>query len=131
MSSSGARDQEEARLSEIRLLDMAALQPKIDRLTRLARTVADVPHAYVVVVEADHAWQSEFEGKPAGVVPREEAIASFIIAAGQTLYTPDARYFAKHHPGVKGPPYVRFFPIRHTGWICCRMSRTAFRLLDL
>jgi len=115
MSSSGARDQEEARLSEIRLLDMAALQPKIDRLTRLARTVADVPHAYVVVVEADHAWQSEFEGKPAGVVPREEAIASFIIAAGQTLYTPDARYFAKHHPWVKGPPYVRFFcgaPIR-------------------
>jgi len=115
MNPSENRDQEEARLSEIRLLDMAALQPKIDRLTRLAKTIADVPHAYVAVVEADHAWQSAFEGKPAGVVPREEAIVSFIITAGQTVYTPDARYFAKHHPWVAGPPYVRFFcgaPIR-------------------
>ncbi|MGE5501984.1 MAG: ATP-binding protein [Ignavibacteriales bacterium] len=94
---------------------MAALQPKIDRLTRLAKTVADVPYAYVVIVEADHAWQSAFEGKPAGVVRREESIGSFIMTAGQTVYTPDARYFAKHHPWVKGPPYVRFFcgaPVR-------------------
>ncbi len=115
MSSSAAQDQEEARLSEIRLLAMAALRPKIDRLTRLAKAVADVPQAYVVIVEADHAWQSEFEGKPAGVIPRSEAIASFIIAAGQTVYTTDARYFARHHPWVTGPPYVRFFcgaPIR-------------------
>jgi PAS domain S-box-containing protein len=109
------RDQEEARLSEIRLLDMAALQPKIDRLTRLAKIAAEVPLAYVAVVEADHAWQSAFEGKPAGVVPRNEAIASLIIAAGQTVFTPDARYFARHHSWVEGPPFVRFFcgaPVR-------------------
>jgi PAS domain S-box-containing protein len=115
MGPSDKHDHEKARLSEIRLLDLAALQPKIDRLTRLAKTIADVPYAYVAIVEEDHAWQSAFEGQSGGIVPRELSIASMIITLDQTVFTPDARYFARHHPWVKGPPYARFFcgaPIR-------------------
>ena len=53
-----------ARLAEIRQLDLSALKPKIERLTRLAKTIADTPYAYVTLEEEDYEWTSEFEGCP-------------------------------------------------------------------
>ncbi|HEX6860728.1 MAG TPA: ATP-binding protein [Caulobacteraceae bacterium] len=106
---------ETARLTEIRDLDLSALRPKIERLTRLARSIADVPYSYVTLEEEDHEWTSAFEALPEQKVPSEHSITAFIIKVGQTIYTQDARLFIRNHPWVAGPPYLRFYcaaPIR-------------------
>ena len=123
MSTSIQLDVEEARLAEIRSLDLEALRPKIERLTRLARTVAQIPIAYVSLVEADHVWQSSFEGQPGGlgIADRGASIASAIVTAGQTIYAEDARIVAASHPWVEGPPHIRFFcgaPIQLADGLC-------------
>ena len=108
-------DPEAARLLEIRLLDVDALRPKIERLTRLAKTIAGTPYAYVTLEKEDHAWTSEFEGLPESTVPREESITAFVIKVEQTIFTSDARLWVSNHPWVAGPPYLRFYcaaPIR-------------------
>ncbi len=108
-------DLETARLSEIRSLDMAALRPKIERLTRLARTVAGAPISYVALVEADHVWNSGFPGHAEGLLDREHSTAAHIIGQNETLWVEDAQATSPGHPWVVGPPYVRFYcgaPIR-------------------
>jgi len=118
MKPSDHPDHEAARLTEIRALDLAVLRPKIERLSRLARSIADVPYAYISVAEGDRVWQSSFEGQPEGLIPRETSMAAFAIAAGRPIYTPDARIVAPNHPWVTGAPHVRFFcgaPIRIAG----------------
>lgn len=105
----------ESALAEIRQLDLNALRPKIERLSRLAQTIAGTPYAYVTLEEDGYEWTSEFAGLPEGKVPGEQSITSFIIRAGQTVFTPDARIWVRNHPWVAGPPYLRFYcgaPIR-------------------
>jgi len=113
-------DQEAARLTEIRLLDLAALRPKIERLCRLASASLDVPYAYVTLIEADHLWQSAFKGQPETLLPRANSITLRALSEGKTVYTSDARLVAPDHPWVTGPPHIRFVcaaPLRIAGLI--------------
>lgn len=115
MAGRDLNDPELARLTEVRQLDVDALVPKIERLTRLARTIAGTPYAYVTLEQEDYEWTSEFAGLPAGKVPGEQSITSFVIKVGQTVFTSDARLWVRNHPWVAGPPYLRFYcgaPIR-------------------
>lgn len=99
---------EAQRLAEVRALDLVALRPVIDRVTRLAGSAANSPFAYVVLVDEDRVWMSGFEGVP------EEFAALSTSTTAQTLHEgavwrEDLAAKWPGHPWVKGPPYARFY----------------------
>ena len=92
---------EAARLTEIRSLDLKALRPIIDRVTRLARRATAARHAYVVLVEADHVWQSGFEGMPESIAEAGVSTTARSIDDPETLWVDDIKDAWPTHPWVQ------------------------------
>ncbi|MCF8505462.1 MAG: PAS domain-containing protein [Caulobacter sp.] len=95
------------RVAEIRSLDVNALRPVIDRVTRLARRAADAPYAYVVLVEEDHVWHSGFDGLPEHLAARSESATARHLDDFEPLWNPDVAGEWASHDWVKGFPYIR------------------------
>ena len=98
-----------ARLTEIRSLDLAALRPVIDRVTRLARRAADAAYAYVVLVEEDHVWHSGFEGLPEQLGALADSATARHMDDLEPLWNPDLAAEWADHPWVVGFPFVRSY----------------------
>ena len=96
-----------ARLAEIRSLDLAALRPVIDRVTRLACRVSNAPYAYVVLVEEDHVWHSGFEGMPEHLGALADSATARHLDDVGPQWDPDLAEDWKDHSWVKGFPYIR------------------------
>ncbi len=96
-----------ARLTEIRSLDLNALRPVIERVTRLARQASGAAHAYVVLVEEDHVWQSGFDGVPEAIGPVSDSTTARNIDCNETLWVTDLRETWPDHPWVSGPAGAR------------------------
>ena len=101
-------DAEARRVAAMLTLDLAALRPVIDRVTRLARSAANASHAYVTLVADDRVWLSGFDGMP----PQYGDIANSSTARtldGEALWQEDLLAVWPDHPWVSGPPYARFY----------------------
>ena len=99
---------EARRVAAMLTLDLAALRPVIDRVTRLARSAANASHAYVTLVADDRVWLSGFDGMP----PQYGDIANSSTARtldGEALWQEDLLAVWPDHPWVSGPPYARFY----------------------
>ncbi len=96
-------DAEARRVAAMLTLDLAALRPVIDRVTRLARSAANASHAYVTLVADDRVWLSGFDGMP----PQYGDIAHSSTARtlyGEALWHEDLLEVWPDHPWVSGPP---------------------------
>ena len=98
-----------ARLSEIRSLDLTALRPVIDRVTRVAQRASGADHAYVVLVEEDHVWHSGFEGLPEHVGDLSNSATARHLNDLEPLWDPDLAGHWADHPWVTGWPFVRSY----------------------
>ncbi|MDP1738605.1 MAG: ATP-binding protein [Caulobacter sp.] len=96
-----------ARAAEIRSLDLNALRPMIDRVTRLARRAADAPFAYVVLVEDDHVWNSGFEGMPEHIADPAQSTTARTLNDTRPIWREDMAPEEPDHPWVTGWPFSR------------------------
>ena len=100
---------EAARLTEIRSLDLNALRPVIARVTRLARQASGAAHAYVVIVDEDHVWQSGIEGKAESLGPLSASTTAQTIGQLQPIWMENLGLTWPDHPWVCGPPHARAY----------------------
>ena len=101
-------DDEAQRLAEVRALDLVALRPVIDRVTRLAGSAANSPFAYVVLVDEDRVWMSGFEGAPEEFADLSTSTTAQTLRQG-AVWREDLATQWPNHPWVKGPPHARFY----------------------
>ncbi|MFN3857002.1 MAG: ATP-binding protein [Caulobacter sp.] len=99
----------QARLREVRALDVEALRPTIDRVCRLARHLSGAAHAYVVLVDEDRVWQSGFEGVAEGYGPAEASTSARTIGAAEPVWGEDVRRDWPDHEWVAAGPRIRFY----------------------
>ncbi|MDP1630696.1 MAG: ATP-binding protein [Caulobacter sp.] len=100
-----------ARVAEIRSLDLNALKPVIDRVTRLARRASGAPYAYVLLVEEDHVWQCGLDDLPYSTAPMAESTTARHLNDEEPFWLEDARADAPDHAWVTGWPFVRGYAV--------------------
>ncbi len=108
MAPSAPKDAEARRIATLRTLDLAALRPVIDRVTRLARSAADASHAYVTLVDDERVWLSGFDDVPEHYGPSAESSTARNLETG-AIWQEDLLKEWPDHPWVAGPPYARFY----------------------
>ena len=97
------------RVAEVRSLDVDALRPVIDRVARLAKRASGADHAYVVLVEEDHVWNSGFDGLPEHVGDLADSATARHLDELQPLWDPDLAEEWSNHPWVVGWPFARSY----------------------
>lgn len=65
-------------------------EDRLDRVTRLARTIFGTTWTGVTVVEQDKAWFPSVQGFEPRVLPRRQTFCDHIVRRGGTLVVPDA-----------------------------------------
>ena len=98
-------------LRSINLLDTPT-EERFDRLTRLAADHFDMPIAYVAFIDSDRQWIKSRIGHDGPVeVKRDLSFCRYTILRDRPLVIPDAREhpIGRNHPGVIGPPHLRFY----------------------
>ncbi|MES2033187.1 MAG: ATP-binding protein [Pseudomonadota bacterium] len=101
-------DAETKRLAEIRALDMEALRPTIERVTRLARTVAEAPVAYIALVDKDRVWMPAFGDQPDSYIDLDESTTARQLQEAP-VWQEDLSRDWPDHPWVTGAPFGRFY----------------------
>ncbi len=84
---------------------------RLDRLTRLARRLFDVPIALVSLVDANRQWFKSSAGLDASETPREISFCGHAILQDQILEICDAEQDERFHdnPLVTDKPGIRFY----------------------
>jgi sigma-B regulation protein RsbU (phosphoserine phosphatase) len=105
---------EDERLQDLRALNLldTPAEERFDRITRLAAEVFDVPIAYVAFIDSDRQWIKSRTGHDGPVeVKRDISFCRYTILRDRPLVIPDAREhpIGREHPGVIGPPHLRFY----------------------
>ncbi|MFM8468978.1 MAG: MBL fold metallo-hydrolase [Limisphaerales bacterium] len=99
-----------AALRGLNLLDTAP-QERFERITRVAKALADVPVAYISFVDENREWFMSCQGLSAKETSREVAFCAHVVALRKPLIIPDALLdprFAEN-PLVTTDPRVRFY----------------------
>ncbi|MEN9572751.1 MAG: hypothetical protein RL514_606 [Verrucomicrobiota bacterium] len=99
-----------ASLRGLNLLDTAP-QERFERLTRVAKSLADVPIAYISFVDENRQWFMSCQGLSAKETPREVAFCAHVVVLRQVLIIPDTLLdprFAEN-PLVTEGPRIRFY----------------------
>ncbi len=99
-----------AALRGLNLLDTAP-QERFERLTRLAKSLADVPIAYISFVDENRQWFMSCQGLSSKETPREVAFCAHVVVLRQVLIIPDTLLdprFAEN-PLVTDDPRIRFY----------------------
>jgi len=103
-----ASETEDRRIAEFRSLDLEALRPVIERVTRLARAAADAPFAYVSLLDEDRVWMSGFDGRPECFVRAENSTTAQRLDEG-AVWLEDFAAAWPNHPWVVEAPHQRFY----------------------
>ena len=106
-------DNEAARLTalyRLGILDQGPA-PHLDRITRIAQNVLDVPIALVSLIDANRQWFASRRGLDTTQTPRCDAFCAHTILAPETLVVNDALDDERfvNNPLVTGPPEIRFY----------------------
>ena len=99
-----------AALHGLGLLDTPS-DERFDRITRVARLVANVPIALVSLVDQDRQWFKSKQGLSACETPREISFCGHAILQDDPLIVRDSHLDSRFadNPLVTGAPYVRFY----------------------
>jgi hypothetical protein len=104
---------ESERLAGLRQLEILDTEPeeRFDRVTKLARSVFNVPIALVSLVDQDRQWFKSSCGLDASETPRDISFCGHAIL-GKDIFLianalEDSRF--KDNPLVIGKPYIRFY----------------------
>lgn len=104
---------EDARLASLYAFDVLDTGPEeaFDRITRIAKTVLQVPISTVTFVDRDRQWFKSRQGIDATESPRDISFCTRAIELDEPLIVPDARLDPrfKNSPLVTGSPWVRFY----------------------
>jgi hypothetical protein len=89
---------------------------RLDRVTRLARTVFGVDWTTITVLEQDQAWFPSTQGVEARVLPRRETFCDTTVREGRVVVVPDATADPRfaHLPAVvdRGIRFYAGVPLR-------------------
>ena len=109
-SASKNEDERRAALERYDVLDTAP-EESFDRITRLAKTVLQMPIALVSLVSDDRQWFKSRQGLDATETPREISFCTHAIESDEPLIVRDAlkdpRF--RDNPLVLGEPNIRFY----------------------
>jgi signal transduction histidine kinase len=97
-------------LHSLGLLDTLP-EPRFDRITRLACSVAKVPIAVICLVDSHRLWFKSKQGLDALEAPRETSFCTHAILEEETLIVPDTQADSRFagSPLVAGSPFWRFY----------------------
>lgn len=99
-----------AALRALNLLDTAP-QERFERITRVAKALADVPIAYISFVDENRQWFMSCQGLSAKETSREVAFCAHVVVLRKPLIIPDALLDSRfaENPLVTTDPRVRFY----------------------
>lgn len=99
-----------AALRALNLLDTAP-QERFERITRVAKALADVPIAYISFVDENRQWFMSCQGLSSKETPREVAFCAHVVVLRKPLIIPDALLDSRfaENPLVTIDPRVRFY----------------------
>ncbi len=99
-----------ATLRGLNLLDTAP-QERFERITRLAKVLADVPIAYISFVDENRQWFMSCQGLTSKETPREVAFCAHVVVLRQKLIIPDTLLDARfaENPLVTEDARIRFY----------------------
>lgn len=99
-----------AALRALNLLDTAP-QERFERITRVAKALADVPIAYISFVDENRQWFMSCQGLSSKETPREVAFCAHVVVLRKPLIIPDALLDSRfaENPLVTTDPRVRFY----------------------
>lgn len=121
---------DERRQRAIEALGLLDTRPdeRVDRVTRLAQELFDVPMVSVTLLDRDRQWRKSQIGLGGDEAPREGAFCDVTVRQGDTLIVEDASIDAtfSSNPFVLGDPHLRFYaghPLQapggeHVGTLC-------------
>lgn len=114
-------------LDELGILDTPP-DERVDRVTRLAREIFDVPMVSVSLLDRDRQWRKSQIGLGGWEAPRKDSFCDMTVRRGDTLVVEDAALDERFadNPFVAGDPHLRFYaghPIQapggeHIGTLC-------------
>ncbi len=106
-------ENEAARLHALRRCQILDTKPEeaFDRITRLAKTMLDMPMVSVSLVDKDRQWFKSRQGIKAEQTAREISFCNHAIKSHQTLIVKDAQADPRfaNSPLVLQEPFVRFY----------------------
>lgn len=127
-------DRESARLQALHRYEALDTEPEeaFDRITRLAKTVLQMPIVLVSLVDQHRQWFKSRQGLAAKETPRDVSFCTHAIEGDCTFIVRDARADPRfaHSPLVLQEPYVRYYvgvPLRtrdshNVGTLCAMDS---------
>lgn len=106
-----SEEQRIARLLGFEILDTAN-DPMLDRLTRLASIICDVPAAMISLIDRNRQWFKSVYGLPIRETPRDISFCAHAIMDPERIFvvsdtTKDPRFAT--NPLVTESPYIRFY----------------------
>lgn len=104
---------ETARVQALRRYEILDTPPEedLDRITRLAGRVFDVPLAFISFVEEERQWIKSVVGFRLEDMPREASFCAYTMCTEDTLVVEDARQDSRFaaSPLVAQAPHIRFY----------------------
>lgn len=84
---------------------------RVDRITRLAKEIFDVPMVSVTLVDRDRQWRKSEIGLGGSEAPREDAFCDATVRQDAALVVEDASMSERfaENPFVAGDPHLRFY----------------------
>ena len=104
-------DERRQRMVDILELPERGSLPVLDRITRIARRVFDVPSSAVTVFDADRAFLPGASGDLPASVPREHTFCQHVLETSTVITTSDATRDPRFRdlPAVRADPAIRFY----------------------
>ena len=116
---------EATRLATLRALGLLDTPPeeRFDRITRVAAALADVPVAYISLVDESRQWFKSCRGFAASETSRDAAFCAHVVLKREPLFIPDTLRDVRFadNPLVTGEPGIRSyagFPLFHENGSC-------------
>ncbi|MEO1046664.1 MAG: ATP-binding protein [Pseudomonadota bacterium] len=107
------QDDEKQRLAALQSYNILGSPPErmFDDLIDLARLIADVPIAYISLIDSDRQWFKAAHGLPVPETPRDIAFCDHAIRSKDVMVVLDAHEDPRFcdSPLVTGPPHIRFY----------------------
>jgi diguanylate cyclase (GGDEF)-like protein len=110
MQSSGLEEDRLAALDRYDVLDTGP-EKAFDRITRMARTIFDVPISTITFVDGHRQWFKSQNGLSNSETPREVSFCNLAVRQAVPLVVPDtwADNRFRDNAFVQGPPFIRFY----------------------
>jgi len=106
-------DAEQVRLAALHGYDVLDTPPEeqFDRITRLAKTVLQMPFVLVSLIDRDRQWFKSNQGMRVSQTPRADSFCTYTILQDEPMIVTDALLDGRFAglPMVTGEPHIRYY----------------------